>query len=109
LAKDVDIEDMIKDLHMKLEELTFKNETDLQQMLQSMLTPKEVFLNTVFLMQDSANIFQLTPAERLNVLKNVFNLLSIDEGKEVIAEKKREIYYKLKATADTSKYDSRLK
>jgi DNA repair exonuclease SbcCD ATPase subunit len=109
LAKNVDIEDIVKDLHMKLEELSFKNETDLQQMLQSMLTPKEVFLNTVFLMQDSANIFQLAPAERLNVLKNVFNLLSIDEGKEVIAEKKREIYYKLKATADTSKYDDRLK
>ena len=108
LTKDLDIADMLKDLNFALEEIPFKNETDLQQNLQSVLQPKEVFLNTVFLMQDSENIFQLTPADRLTVLKNVFNLLAIDEGKEVIAEKKREITYKLKATADTSKYDMKL-
>lgn len=108
LTKDLDIADMLKDLNFALEEIPFKNETDLQQNLQSVLQPKEVFLNTVFLMQDSENIFQLTPADRLTVLKNVFNLLAIDEGKEVIAEKKREITYKLKATADTSKYDIKL-
>ncbi|MCX6823228.1 MAG: hypothetical protein NTX91_04550 [candidate division SR1 bacterium] len=108
LVKNLDVADMLKDLNFALEEIPFKNETDLQQNLQSVLQPKEVFLNTVFLMQDSENIFQLTPADRLTVLKNVFNLLAIDEGKEVIAEKKREITYKLKATADTSKYDIKL-
>lgn len=108
IVKDLDVADMLKDLNFGLEEIPFKNETDLQQNLQSVLQPKEVFLNTVFLMQDSENIFQLTPADRLTVLKNVFNLLAIDEGKEVIAEKKREITYKLKATADTSKYDVKL-
>ncbi len=108
ITKNLDIADMLKDLNFALEEIPFKNETDLQQNLQSVLQPKEVFLNTVFLMQDSENIFQLTPADRLTVLKNVFNLLAIDEGKEVIAEKKREITYKLKATADTSKYDMKL-
>ena len=108
IVKDLDVVDMLKDLNFALEEIPFKNETDLQQNLQSVLQPKEVFLNTVFLMQDSDNIFQLTPADRLTVLKNVFNLLAIDEGKEVIAEKKREITYKLKATADTSKYDIKL-
>lgn len=108
ITKNLDIADVLKDLNFALEEIPFKNETDLQQNLQSVLQPKEVFLNTVFLMQDSENIFQLTPADRLTVLKNVFNLLAIDEGKEVIAEKKREITYKLKATADTSKYDVKL-
>jgi hypothetical protein len=38
----------------------------------SFLPPKEVFVNTVFLMQDSDNIFELLPSERLTVLKNVF-------------------------------------
>lgn len=108
LTKDLDIADVLKDLNVALEEIPFKNETDLQQNLQAVLQPKEVFLNTVFLMQDSDNIFQLTPADRLTVLKNVFNLLAIDEGKEVIADKKREITYRLKATADTSKYDIKL-
>jgi len=58
-----------------MEEVTFKNETDLQQTLQNILPPREVFLNTVFLMQDSDNIFELQPADRLTVLKNVFNLI----------------------------------
>jgi len=60
---------------VKLDEVTFKNETDLQQNISSFLPPQEVFLNTIFLMQDSDNIFELAPADRLTVLKNVFNLL----------------------------------
>jgi hypothetical protein len=94
---------------ISLQEIDFKNETDLQQNLSSLLPPKEVFLNTVFLMQDSENIFELTPADRLTVLKNVFNILGIDEAKELIAEKKREITYKLKSTEDFSKYNDKLK
>jgi len=89
--------------------VTFKNETDLQQTLNTLLPPREVFLNTVFLMQDSDNIFELQPADRLTVLKNVFNLIGVDEAKDKIAERKKEIWYKLKATADTSKYDEKLK
>jgi hypothetical protein len=58
-----------------LEEVTFKNETDLQTSLETLLPPKEVFLSTVFLLQDADNIFEMRPADRLIVLKNVFNLL----------------------------------
>jgi hypothetical protein len=58
-----------------LEEISFKNETDLQTSLEVLLPPKEVFLSTVFLLQDADNIFEMRPADRLIVLKNVFNLL----------------------------------
>lgn len=60
-------------------------------------------------MQDSDNIFELTPVDRLTILKNVFNLMGIDEAKEVLADKKREIRYKIKATTDISRYDEKLK
>lgn len=50
----------------------FKNETDLQKNLDSTLPPKEVFLGTHFLMQDSENIFELPPKERLEIFKHVF-------------------------------------
>lgn len=66
-------------------------------------------MNTIFLMQDSDNIFELTPLDRLTILKNVFNLMGIDEAKDVLADKKREIRYKIKATTDISKYDEKLK
>ncbi|HCY21101.1 TPA: hypothetical protein DIC40_04585 [Patescibacteria group bacterium] len=72
IKKNEDIEVYIKKSGAILEKIEFKNETDLQQTFLSFLPPKEVFVNTVFLMQDSDNIFELLPSERLTVLKNVF-------------------------------------
>ncbi len=110
LENDIDIEDILKKQSgLKRDEISFKNETDLQQNLQNFLPPREVIMNTIFLMQDSDNIFELTPLDRLTILKNVFNLMGIDEAKEVLADKKREIRYKIKATTDISKYDEKLK
>ena len=68
----MDIEKVLKEEKIPLEEIEFKNETDLQQLLNSFLPPQEVFVSTIFLLQDSANIFEMQPAERLEVLKNVF-------------------------------------
>ena len=92
-----------------LEEISFKNETDLQTSLEALLPPKEVFLSTVFLLQDADNIFEMRPADRLIVLKNVFNLLWIDDAKEKVQEKKKEIWYKLKALQDHSLQDNKLR
>ena len=92
-----------------LEEISFKNETDLQTSLETLLSPKEVFLSTVFLLQDADNIFEMRPADRLIVLKNVFNLLWIDDAKEKVQEKKKEVWYKLKALQDHSLQDNKLR
>ncbi len=110
LENDIDIEKILKEHPgLKRDEVTFKNETDLQQNLQTFLPPREVIMNTIFLMQDSDNIFELTPVERLTILKNVFNLLGIDEAKDILADKKREIRYKIKSKTDISSYDQKLK
>ena len=93
----------------KLDEIVFKNETDLQASLDALLPPKEVFLSTVFLLQDADNIFEMRPSDRLIVLKNVFNLLWIDDAKEKIQDKKKEVWYKLKALQDHSLQDNRLR
>lgn len=110
LQNDKDIELLLRQQNnIQRDEISFKNETDLQQTLQTILPPREVIMNTIFLMQDSDNIFELTPLDRLTILKNVFNLMGIDEAKDVLADKKREIRYKIKATTDISKYDEKLK
>ncbi len=110
IENDTDIEKILKE-HPGItrDEISFKNETDLQQTLQTLLPPREVIMNTIFLMQDSDNIFELTPVDRLTILKNVFNLMGIDEAKDVLADKKREIRYKIKSKTDISKYDEKLK
>lgn len=106
IVKWVDIETMFS---WNLEEIVFKNETDLQQTVSTLLPLREVFSSTIFLMQDADNIFELLPSERLNVLKNVFGLLWIDEAKDKIAEKRRSIQTEIKIKSNTGNYDSKLK
>lgn len=74
-----------------MEEISYKNESDLQQTLGTILPPREVFTSTMFLLQESKNIFELQPAERIEILKNVFDLMSIDEAKDRIADRRREV------------------
>jgi len=104
---DMDIQQFIEK-HAQLENIVFKNESDLQHNLTELLPPREVFMSTIFLLQDAENIFELQPIERLNVLKNVFGLLGIDDAKEKISDKKREIVTELKVKSDTTGYNIRL-
>ena len=82
--------------HSQLEEIVMKNGSDLQQNLNQLLPPEPVFLSTIFLLQDAENIFEMQPAERLIVLKNVFGLLGIDEAKEQVNEERKQTDNKIK-------------
>ena len=104
----LDIENVLKSQEWILEEVVFKNETDLQQHLDSILPPQEVFESTIFLLQDSKNIFEMQPSERLEVLKNVFWLLWIDESKDLVKDKHKEVTLQIKALQDTSNYETKM-
>jgi DNA repair exonuclease SbcCD ATPase subunit len=107
---DQDIHEILKKTDwVNLEEITFKNERDLEWNLSTILPPREAFLSTMFLLQDSENIFELQAAERLTVMKNIFNLIWIDEIKDQIANKRRDIQTTLKVKSDTSNYDLKIK
>lgn len=95
-------------LYHNNEIIDFKNESDLQDTLNWILAPLEVFLGTQLLMQDSNNIFELAPKERLEIFKNVFWLLGIDTIKERISDRKREISTMIKSRMDTSQYDEKI-
>lgn len=107
--QDIDIQELLKRSWAKLDEIVFKNETDLDWTLKWFLPPKEVFLSTIFLLQDSENIFELAPADRLTVMKNIFNLVWIDDIKDQIADKKKEIQTTLKIKSDTTLFDNKIK
>jgi len=95
--------------YSQFEEVNFKNESDLNKNLSHILPPREVFMSTIFLVQDADNIFELAPKERLEVLKNVFWLLGIDDAKTIISDEKRNIWTKLKIKTDTTNFDKKLK
>ena len=108
-SNEKDIQELLMEGWANLEEIVFKNERDLDGNLSEILPPREVFLSTVFLLQDSENVFELQPADRLIVMKNIFNLIGIDEIKEQIADKRRDIQTTLKVKSDTSNYDMKVK
>lgn len=108
LSYDQDIELLLQAANVPLEEFTFKNETDLQQQLNQLLPPQEVFVSTIFLLQDAENIFEMQPAQRLEVLKHVFWLLGIDESKEIVKDKRNEVKFQIKAYQESSSYEKKL-
>jgi hypothetical protein len=62
-----------------IEQQPFKNNSDVQSFLDAnILLEKNVFLNTIFLLQDSKNIFECPAQERITILKNVFGLIGVD-------------------------------
>ena len=109
IQQDTDVEQLLKQNNVPLEEIIYKNETDLQQTLGTILPPREVFTSTMFLLQESQNIFELTPGDRIDILKNVFDLMSIDVAKDRIAEKKREVQLQKKILGDTQHQDAKLR
>lgn len=83
------MKEIIADLAM--EEIMTKNEKDLQDVLESVLPPYELWVNTTMIMQDSSNIFLLPPAQRMDVLKYMFDLLSIEDAEKILYDKKKEL------------------
>lgn len=106
--EETDIENILRHHQIKLEEVVFKNETDLQQNLTDFLPPREVYTTTTFLMQDSENMFEMTPSDRINVFKNIFWLLDIDEAKELISDAKKETTALLKSRRNTDDVNTKL-
>lgn len=104
----LDIETILRSKVWVLDEITFKNETDLQQQINTLLPPKEVFVSTIFLLQDSENIFEMQPAERLEVLKHVFGLLWIDESKDNVKKALDDVNISIKRLLDTSEFEIKL-
>lgn len=96
LVSDLDIQHILESRYT-LDEQIFKSQQELQDYILSLLPPKELFLTTTMLMQDSFNIFELGAAERIQVFKHLFNLLSIDDGKDILADHKRFLQAKVKA------------
>lgn len=108
IHKDEDLQQLCHEKAIPLDAMSFKNESDLQQQLNELLPPQEVFTSTIFLLQDAENLFEMQPAQRLEVLKHVFGLLGIDESKDIVKEKRNEIKYQIKAYQDHARYEEKL-
>ncbi len=108
IMHDFDIQEFITKNPANIQLQNFKNERDLDEYLSQFIIPKEVFLSTVFLMQDSDNIFQLAPSERIKILKNMFGLTFLDEAKDIILDKKRTLTTQIKLLSNNDDINNKL-
>jgi DNA repair exonuclease SbcCD ATPase subunit len=107
LERDKDIVwDMLKNTMSK--KIECKNETDIQTTLATFLPPQEVFLATSMLLQNSENVFELAPAERIALFKEIFGLMSIDSATDKINDERKAVSALLKAKKITDDVDGRL-
>jgi hypothetical protein len=74
-----------------VERMESKNETDVQATLQSFIPPQEVFLSTSMLLQGSDNVFELAPADRISLFKEIFGLMSIDSATDKINDERKAV------------------
>ena len=93
----------------EIEEISLKNETDVQNRMKEILPSKDVFLNTVFLLQDADNIFDEWDKDRIDILKRAFDLLWFDGAVGIVKERKKDVELRLKALLDTSSLDEKLR
>jgi DNA repair exonuclease SbcCD ATPase subunit len=108
LTWDVDAVENIMN-QCKTERIECKNETDVQATLNSFIPLQEVFLSTSMLLQDSENVFELAPADRISLFKEIFGLLSIDSATDRINDERKAVVVMLKAKWDTWDIDKKLR
>lgn len=71
------------------EEISALGQKEIDTMILDLLPSREVTLSSCVLMQESDNVFDMTPAVRITVFKQLFDLLDMDHVKDHLAELKR--------------------
>lgn len=71
------------------EEVSTMSQKEVESLIQDLIPPREVTLSSSVLLQDSDNIFEMTPATRITVFKELFNLLDMDQAKQTLSDQKK--------------------
>lgn len=92
-----------------LSEIEFTNSKEVDNAIQDLLPPKELVLSRNFLMQESMSVFELAPGDRVQVFKHLFWLLGIDEAKEKLADRRRELQTTIQVKSDQNTQSQKLR
>lgn len=84
-----------------LEPIEFHRTNEIQTHIDLLLPPRQVFLQRNILMQDSENIFDLQPKQRIDILKLMFWLDMIDTIRDQVGDQKNQLRGQLKVLNDS--------
>jgi len=88
--------------------IEFTNSKEVDNAISELLPPKEVLMSVNILMQESQSVFELAPADRVQVFKHLFGLLGIDEAKERINERRKELQTTINIIWDDTLHSQKL-
>ncbi len=92
-----------------LSEVMFAHTKEADKSIQDLLPPKELILSRNFLLQESSSVFELPAGERVQVFKHLFGLLGIDEAKDSINEKRKELQTIIQVKSDQTQHTTKLR
>jgi len=92
-----------------LSEVMFAHTKEADKSIQDLLPPKELILSRNFLLQESQSVFELAAGERVQVFKHLFGLLGIDEAKDRINEKRKELQTIIQVKSDQTQQTTKLR
>ena len=92
-----------------LTEVQFAHTKEADKSIQDLLPPKELILSRNFLLQESQSVFELAAGERVQVFKHLFGLLGIDEAKDRINEKRKELQTIIQVKSDQTQQTQKLR
>jgi len=101
IAYDIDCKSLVES---SLDEIEASSQRELEDMLKALLPPRELFLSVHLMMQDADHVFKLPAGQRVTIFKHLFGLLGIDDAKDILFTRRRELQTKLAfiAEKDTS-------
>ena len=91
-----------------LDPIEFTSSSECDQAILDLLPPREVTLSINFLMQASQSVFELAPADRVQVFKHLFGLIGIDDAKDKINEHRKELQTTINIKGDLTTQNSKL-
>ncbi len=91
-----------------LSAVEFTSSSEGEQAILDLLPPREVTLSINFLMQESVSVFELTPTERVQVFKHLFWLLGIDDAKDKINDRRKELQTMINVKGDLTDQNKKL-
>lgn len=80
----------------KLETLDLIRIPEIEEQIRWLLPPRQVFEHQNLFMQSSDNIFELQPKQRIDLLKQIFNLDFLESYKNTLSEDKNSIITQIK-------------
>lgn len=92
---------------IKLEHIDLVRIPEIEENIRNLLPPRQVFEHRNMFMQNSDNIFELQPKQRIDLLKQIFNLDFLETYKTKLSDDKNQLSTQIKILEKDTSYQDK--